>query len=96
MAGHDSLAKEASALLEVIAAKLEQRAAGEQSHDRVRCTGCPVCIALTYLDDHRDVAAQLAQGGLLIVGALRQYLEQPAGGTAPAATSEPVQRIDIS
>jgi hypothetical protein len=96
MVAHESLAKEASALLEVIAAKLEKTASSEQPHDRQRCTGCPVCVALTYLDDHRDVAAQLAQGGLLIVEALRQYLDQPAAGTAPAATSEPVQHIDIT
>ena len=48
---------------------------------------------MTYLDDHRDLAAQLAQGGLLIVGALRQYLDQPA---TTAAAPESVQRIDIS
>ena len=34
------------------------------------------------------------QGALLVLSALRQYLDQPTAATSPAP--EPVQRIDIS
>lgn len=106
MPGHDSLSAEARALLEVLEHKLGTAAATPPAaeHDSVRCTGCPICVALTYLKDHRELSAQLAQGALLIVAALRQYLDQPGaprstahptpgGPTAPSAT---VQHIDIS
>jgi hypothetical protein len=55
-----------------------------------RCAGCPVCATLTYLTDHRELSTQLAQGALLIVGALRQYLEQPP--STPSTPSTPWTR----
>lgn len=72
-----------------------------------RCAGCPVCATLTYLADHRELSTQFAQGALLIVGALRQYLEQApsaqSGHPAPSAQSThtapspaSVQHIDIT
>lgn len=100
---HGPLAAEAAALLEVIATKLEHAAdpapAADADHD-VRCTGCPLCAAMTYLKDHRELSAQVAQGALVIVGALRQYLDQhqdrtPAPTSGPPATST-VHPIDIS
>ena len=93
MPGHDTLAKEAVALMDALTVRLEKTAAAEP-HDVQRCTGCPLCAALTYLDGHRELAAQLAQGALLVLSALRQYLDQPTAATSPAP--EPVQRIDIS
>ena len=51
-----------------------------------RCTGCPVCVAISYLADHRELSAQLAQGALLIVGAVRQYLDH-SPVTSPAPSS---------
>lgn len=114
MADHQSLAIEARALLDVLAAKLEAASrdapAAEAPVDApgddhpARCTGCPLCATLTYLHDHRELSAQLAQGALLIVGAVRQYLEQPLAAPAPPpASSRPpdpsrasVQRIDIT
>ncbi|MEO5834165.1 MAG: hypothetical protein ABJA16_10480 [Nakamurella sp.] len=67
-----------------------------------RCTGCPICATLTYLKDHQELSVQLAQGALLVVGAVRQYLEQPsaARSTSSSSSSSPstawVQRIDIT
>ncbi len=106
---HQSLGVEARALLDVLADKLRttaQPADGETpappsaAEHPARCTGCPICATLTYLADHRELSAQLAQGALLIVGAVRQYLDQsPGSPTAPSAASPPqasVQRIDIT
>ena len=75
-------------LLDVLADKLQTAsatagetpgatAAGPPAAEHpARCTGCPICATLTYLADHRELSAQLAQGALLIVGAVRQYLDQ--------------------
>lgn len=75
----------------------------EQGHPPgTRCTGCPICATLTYLKDHQELSAQLAQGALLIVGAVRQYLEHPSAprSTSSSSSSSPstawVQRIDIT
>ena len=111
MPGHESLGAEARALLEVLSTRLEQAAqptpdpvpdsvpdSAPGQHDSTRCTGCPICAGLTYLKDHRELSNQLAQGALLIVTALRQYLDN--SGTGGADTSRPtpatVQHIDIS
>ena len=112
---HQSLGVEARALLDVLADKLQTAsatagetpgatAAGPPAAEHpARCTGCPICATLTYLADHRELSAQLAQGALLIVGAVRQYLDQsPGSPTAPSTASPPapsqasVQRIDIT
>lgn len=105
MVGHDSLGAEARALLDVLTERLESAAgtadtapstptAGEPPHN-VRCTGCPICAGLTYLREHRELSTQLAQGALLIVAALRQYLDSPAAG-GPTPTPSAVQHIAIS
>lgn len=102
MADHQSLGVEARALLDVLAEKLESAAAREpgagtdpEGHPPgFRCTGCPLCAAVTYLKDHQELSAQLAQGALLIVGAVRQYLEKPP--TSPDPSQASVQRIDIT
>ena len=115
---HQSLGVEARELLDVLAAKLgsasapadkapaDSDATTPAAEHPARCTGCPICAALTYLGDHRELSAQLAQGALLIVGAVRQYLDHPsmspAAPTASSAASpsDPsqasVQRIDIT
>ncbi len=102
--GHQSLAAEARALLDVVAEKLAAAStpgAPPEPHP-TRCTGCPFCAALTYLRDHRELSAQLSQGALLIVGAVRQYLDQPGAPVPPAHPRPPapppasVQRIDIT
>ncbi len=104
MADHQSLGVEARALLDAVAEKLQAAAAPaaqpetEPHPPGARCTGCPVCATLTYLKDHQELSAQLAQGALLIVGAVRQYLEHPAA--PPSASTSPstawVQHIDIT
>lgn len=107
MTDHQSLGVEARALLDVLVEKLETTASRETSAPAapsagsaaehppgVRCTGCPLCAAVTYLKDHQELSAQLAQGALLIVGAVRQYLEKPS--TSPDPSQATVQRIDIT
>ena len=103
MADHENLASEARALLDVLSLRLEQAAqpsAPAGPHDSTRCTGCPICATLTYLKEHRELSTQRAQGTLLIVTALRQYLDNSApdgdngGPRTPASTT--VQHIDIS
>ena len=105
--GHQSLAAEARALLDVVAEKLAAAgrvdpAAAGADPPPPRCTGCPLCAALTYLRDHRELSAQLSQGALLIVGAVRQYLDQPGAPAPPTHPRPPapspasVQRIDIT
>jgi hypothetical protein len=96
---HETLGAEARALLDVLSEKLEQAAqpTGE-THDPTRCTSCPICAAMTYLKEHRELSTQLAQGALLVVSALRQYLDHPTGGGAPTGrpASNTVQHIDIT
>ncbi len=108
MTEHGTLAAEASAFLAALSERLEPLASGEtdpvaepapgQAHDRFRCTGCPICAVITYAQaDRSELAGQLAQGALLVVNALRGYLEQNRPGktdTPPPAGS--VQRIDIN
>lgn len=94
--GTGNLSAEAKALLDVLAARLEAAAQpGAPAHGE-RCTGCPICAAITYLKEHRELSGQLASGALLIVGALRQYLDHAPTGTSPSPTREPVQHIDIT
>jgi hypothetical protein len=118
--GHQSLGVEARALLDVLAEKLAaaSRVPADATAAAVpdatvddgapphppRCAGCPLCAALTYLSDHRELSAQLAQGALLVVGAVRQYLDHPFPATSAPSSSSPspapppatVQRIDIT
>jgi hypothetical protein len=94
MPGHDSLANEAGALLDVLATRLQTAAERDPAHERERCTGCPICVGLTYLDSHGELSAQLAHGALVIVNALRSYLNVSAA-SADVPTAEPVQHIDI-
>lgn len=101
--GHENLGAEARALLDVLSSKLEQAAeptpvsGTAEPHDSIRCTGCPICAALTYLKEHRELSTQLAAGALLIVTALRQYLDH--SGSAGSPSPQPpatVQHIDIT
>ncbi|WP_111765250.1 hypothetical protein [Nakamurella deserti] len=113
--GHQSLAVEARALLDVLADKLAAAARVPAGADPdtapadatpphpPRCTGCPLCAALNHLADHRELSAQLAQGALLVVGAVRQYLDHPfpppsapSSSSSPAPSPASVQRIDIT
>lgn len=87
MPSHDTLAAEAAAFLELLAGRLQRYAepVGEHpAHDGQRCAACPICVALTYLDEHREVGVQLAQGMLTVVTALRQHIP-PAGSAGDAA-----------
>jgi hypothetical protein len=101
VATHENLGAEARALLDVLSHRLEQAAqpaSAAELHDGTRCTSCPICAALAYLKEHRELSTQLAQGALLIVTALRQYLDNSATGTGPASkpASTAVQHIVIN